>query len=133
MMDRPRFTHWFCGEVSMARYTSLFKLAIPLPQLHDAIQSVLSGCNFNVLHNTNEYVMAKEIPGGVPFAKLVVVELLIDRTTATDQEVSLKCVVKNEELPLQVNNHCHTRFDQVVEAFCKSEHWRVIENIEPIR
>lgn len=117
----------------MARYTNLFKIAIPLPKLHDAIEAVLSSCDFNVLHNTNEYVMAKEVPGGVPFAKLVIVELLIDRTTATDEEISFKCVVKNEELPLQTNNHCHTKFDQVVEAFCNNDHWRVLENIEPLR
>jgi hypothetical protein len=117
----------------MARYTSIFKLAIPIAQLHDAIDRVLKSCNFNVLHNTADYVMAKEIPGGVPFAKLVIVELLIDRSTATDEAVSFKCVVKNEELPLQVNNHCHTISDQVTKAFCETELWKVLETVESIR
>jgi len=50
--------------------------------------------------------MAREIPGQVSYTKLVTVEVLIDKTTATETEHATNLVIKNEELPLQFDNHC---------------------------
>ncbi|NJN48925.1 MAG: hypothetical protein HC805_02890, partial [Alkalinema sp. RL_2_19] len=68
-------------------------------------------------------------PGGVPFPKLVTAEVLIDRTTATDEAVSMKFVLKNEELPLQANNHCQQMFQQLNSAVADSGKWKLIESV----
>ncbi len=73
--------------------------------------------------------MAREIPGRVAFAKLVTVEVLIDKSTATAQEVRMNFVIKNEELPLQVDNHCRQMFDMVQEAVAENRHWQLVESV----
>jgi hypothetical protein len=113
----------------MARYTCFFTLAIPVSDLHQAVGQVLETCNLKVLYKTEEYMMARENPGGVAFPKLVTVEVLIDRTQATAEEVSMKCVIKNEELPLQVNNHCYKMFEQIHQALIESSHWKLVETV----
>jgi hypothetical protein len=74
-------------------------------------------------------MMARENPGGVPFPKLVTVEVLIDRTKATAEEVSMKCVIKNEELPLQSDNHCFQMFEKINAAMTGSSQWKLIETV----
>lgn len=73
--------------------------------------------------------MAREIPGRVAFAKLVTVEVLIDKSTATAQEVRMNFVIKNEELPLQVDNHCRQMFEMVQEAVAENHHWQLVESV----
>jgi hypothetical protein len=111
----------------MARYTCLLTLGIAVDQLHQAMQPVLEACNFNVIYTTHEYIMARENPGGVPFPKLVTAEVLIDRTTATAETVTMKFVLKNEELPLNAENHCHRIFDQLNQAVTDAPAWKFIE------
>jgi hypothetical protein len=113
----------------MARYTCFFTLGIAVDQLHQAMQPVLEACNFNVIYTTHEYIMARENPGGVPFPKLVTAEVLIDRTTATAETVTMKFVLKNEELPLNAENHCHRIFDQLNQAVTDAPAWKFIELI----
>ena len=73
--------------------------------------------------------MAREIPGRIAFAKLVTVEVLIDKSTATSQEVRMNFVIKNEELPLQVDNHCRQMFEMVQEAVAANRHWQLVESV----
>ena len=73
--------------------------------------------------------MARETPGRVSFPKLVTVEVLIDKTTATDKEVRMNFVIKNEELPLQIDNHCRQIFTQVSQAVTDNQHWQLIETV----
>ncbi len=111
----------------MARYTCSFTLEIPLDDLNQAVRQVLETCNLKIIYNTNEYIMARENPGGVAFPKLVTVEVLIDRTQATEEEVTMNCVFKNEELPLQAKNHCYKMFETVNKAMTESAHWKLVE------
>ncbi|GAC1465063.1 MAG: hypothetical protein NVS2B14_12250 [Chamaesiphon sp.] len=113
----------------MARYTCSFVVAIPLEHLHQVLIEMLQSCNFDIIYDTADYMMAREIPGHVPFAKLVTVEVLIDRTTATDTDVRINFVIKNEELPLQFENHCRQMFDIVQQAVTLSRHWQIVENV----
>lgn len=113
----------------MARYTCVFTLGIALENLHQAMCQVLETCNLDVLYTTHEYIMAREIPGGVPFPKLVTAEVLIDRTTATNEAVSMKFVLKNEELPLKENNHCQQIFQQLNQAVTDASQWKLIESV----
>ena len=71
--------------------------------------------------------MARERPGRVAFARLVTVEVLIDKTTATARGVGINFVVKNEELPLQVDNHCRQMYDQFMEELSSREDLQLIE------
>ena len=113
----------------MARYTCLFTVGISLKNLQHVLTEILESCQLKVIYDTGDYMMAREIPGGVSFTKLVTVEVLIDKTVATDDEIKMNFVIKNEELPLQVTNHCRTMFDKVIQTVQESENWRLIETV----
>jgi hypothetical protein len=113
----------------MARYTCSFTVAVSLDDLQQSLIEVLQSCNFDIIYDTGDYLMAREIPGRVAFAKLVTVEVLIDKSTATAQEVRMNFVIKNEELPLQVDNHCRQMFDMVQEAVAENRHWQLVESV----
>ena len=59
----------------MARYPALFTLGIKIGDLHASLKKVFESCDLNMIYDTPEYVMAREIPGKVPFPKLVTVEV----------------------------------------------------------
>lgn len=113
----------------MARYTGLFKIATSVNSLQQLLGEILESCNFNVIYQTGDYLMAREVPGNVAYYQLVTAEILIDKTIATDQKVQMHIVVKNEELPLQVENHCRQVFDRVSQALIDTHHWSLIEAV----
>lgn len=113
----------------MARYTCSFTVAVPISRLRQSLVEVLQACNLDVIYDTSDYMMARENPGQVSFAKLVTVEVLVDKTTATDTEIRMNWVVKNEELPLQVDNHCHKMFQIINQAIADNRHWQLLESI----
>lgn len=113
----------------MARYTCSLTVAVSLDHLQQSLIEVLQSCNFDIIYDTGDYLMARESPGRVAFAKLVTVEVLIDKSTATAQEVRMNFVIKNEELPLQVDNHCRQMFDLVQEAVAENRHWQLVESV----
>ncbi|NET57645.1 MAG: hypothetical protein F6K47_16235 [Symploca sp. SIO2E6] len=112
----------------MARYTCSFNVSISLERLQPSLIEVLQSCNFDIIYDTGDYLMAREIPGRVAFAKLVTVEVLIDKSITIPQEVQMHFVIKNEELPLQVDNHCFQMFKVVQSAIAKNEHCQLMEN-----
>ncbi len=69
--------------------------------------------------------MAKEQPGTVTFTQLVEVEILFDRNKAAHDSVQVDFVVKNEELPLQTDNHCHQIFQAIQQAIAQCENWQL--------
>jgi hypothetical protein len=93
----------------MARYTSLFTIEVPFEHLRQLLTDILTSCNLDVIYDTGDYLMAREVPGGVSFAKLVTVEVLIDR-------------------PLQTNNHCRQIFDLVNQAIANNRQWHLVES-----
>lgn len=111
----------------MARYTSLFTVAVSLDRLRQVLIDLLESCNFRVIYNTEDYLVAREIPGGVTYSKLVTVEVLIDRFHTSDSEVRMNFLVKNEELPLKTDNHCRQVFNCVNQAIVDSRQWHLIE------
>jgi hypothetical protein len=113
----------------MARYTCSFTVAVALDCLQQSLIEILQSCDFDIIYDTGDYLMARESPGRVAFAKLVTVEVLIDRSMATGQEVRMNFVVKNEELPLQVDNHCRQMFDVVQEAVADNNQWQLLESV----
>lgn len=113
----------------MARYISWFTVEVPPTRLQQLIIEVLQACGLNIVHYTNDYIMAQEIPGQTTFARLVVVEVLTDKTLNTTTETRINVVVKNEELPLQLNNHCYQMFQLVNQAIADNHQWQLIESI----
>lgn len=113
----------------MARYTSSYTLGLPFPRIGKLVVEVLQSCPFEITYDTGEYIMAREIPGKVSFSKLASVEILIDRTTSTETETKMTLVVKNEELPLQVENHCYQMFQVVNQAIVDCRSWQIVEQV----
>ena len=123
-MATIQLTVYILGITSMARYTSSFIANAPLEQVPVLLTQVLESSDFGVVYQTNGYLMAKEIPGKVPFSKIVSVEILIENTVAKTNEVPVTFVVKNDELPLNTDNHCQQKFQQLQETLEQSQEWR---------
>ncbi len=114
----------------MARYICSFAVASGNNHnLRQSIKDILLSCSLDIIYDQSEYIMAREIPGKVSLAKLVSVEVLIDGTTATESTTRVSLVVKNEELPLQVANHCYQLFERVNNAIALDQNWHSVDSI----
>ncbi|NCJ05111.1 hypothetical protein GS597_00975 [Synechococcales cyanobacterium C] len=113
----------------MARYTHLLTVAVPLGRLYEQVTDLLKSCNFEVLYLTEDYLIAREQPGKVPFPKLVTVEVLVDNTRATKDRTQLNFVIKNEELPLKSNNHCFQVYQQLNQALSENKGWSLVASV----
>jgi len=111
----------------MARYTCSFTVSLTMQNLHECLVNLFSQCNCDVIYDTADYIMARETPGKISFAKLVTVEGLIDKSRPVGDNVRINLVVKNEELPLQSNNHCFQMFDMVKKAIVDNYHWELVD------
>lgn len=87
-----------------------------LTQIRQTLADTLASCDLNLIYENEEYLVAKEKPGCVKLAQLATVELLIDPPTANEPSAKVNLVVKNEELPLKRDNHCHRIFELVHQA-----------------
>jgi len=113
----------------MARYICSYLVKVPSNELKPLLDEVLHHCQFEVIYQTLDYMMAREIPGKVNFSKLVTVEVLIDSTTAREKEVQVNLVVKNDELPLQTNNHCRQIFERLQQVLSEDHQWQLIAKV----
>lgn len=104
----------------MARYTTLFKAASPLDNLRQMLADTLASCELDLIYQNNEYLVAKERPGGVKPARLATIEVLISPPTMAEPVAKVNLVVKNEELALKQNNHCQKIFELVNNAISRS-------------
>lgn len=114
----------------MARYTCSFAVVEPSKHLPESLIEILESRNFEIIYDTGDYMMARERPGQVSFAKLVTVEILIDKVITNPKELRMHFVVKNEELPLQLDNHCHQMYDWLLEGLSGHDQWHLLENAE---
>ncbi len=112
----------------MARYTGLFTVSVSADRFWQLLVEILRACSMNIIYSSEDYLVAREIPGRVTYAKLVTVEILIERVIHQESEVCMNVVVKNEELPLQVNNHCQQVFNLLNQAVADNRQWRVVES-----
>ncbi|QSJ18221.1 hypothetical protein JYQ62_05210 [Nostoc sp. UHCC 0702] len=113
----------------MARYTCSFILSIPIDHLQPLVVELLQDCDLEIQYYTPDYIIAREIPGNIFFSKLVNAEVLIDKSAATETESRMSIVIKNEELPLQVDNHCRQMFEFIKQTIEQSRHWHLIESL----
>ncbi|WP_427158721.1 hypothetical protein ACQFX9_22820 [Aliinostoc sp. HNIBRCY26] len=113
----------------MARYTCSFILAINLDNLQPLMLDLLQNCDLEIQYYSSDYILAREIPGNVSVSQLVKAEVLIDKSTATETETRMTIVVKNEELPLRLENHCRKVFDFLKKEIEISRYWHLIESL----
>lgn len=100
----------------MARYSNFFKVSKSNSSLRDFLINTLKSCDLNMVYETADYLVAKEKPGQVSMNQLATVEVLINPPTSEDAQAKVNLVVRNEELALSLNNHCHRVFSTVNEA-----------------
>jgi hypothetical protein len=113
----------------MARYTCSFIVSVDIDHLQPLIIELLESSGLNVQYYTPDYIMAREVPGSIDFPKLVTVEILIDKTTATDLETRMTLVGKSAELPLKLDNHCRQVFDFIKQEIEHSRHWHLVQSL----
>ncbi len=111
----------------MARYTGLFILAVPPENFRPLLGEILQDANLNIIYETGDYIMAREQAGEVPYTRLVTVEVLIDRKASVEDEVRMSVVMKNEELPLHLDNRCRQMFNLLSEAIAENRYWQLLE------
>ncbi|MEB3274987.1 MAG: hypothetical protein ACO4AI_13090 [Prochlorothrix sp.] len=111
----------------MARYTCSLTVVLSEKNIHTALIDLFQSCRFEVIYDTTDYIMGREIPGDVPFAKLVTAEGLIDKGLGLTHRARVSLVIKNEELPLQSDNHCRQMFDRLQQAIEDNPSWQVEE------
>ena len=105
----------------MARYSALFKAVNSVHDIRQVLADTLAACDLNLIYANDEYLVAKEKPGGVTPAKLATVEVLINPPTVEEPSARVNLVVKNEELALKADNHCHRIFDLVNRAISDTD------------
>ncbi len=109
----------------MARYTNLFKACGSTQDLRRSLVGILESCGLNLIYETRSYLVAKEQPGYVDsYAQLATVEVSIDYSEQQETTTCVNLIVKNEELPLQIDNHCQHIFEIVNQAIALNEGWQ---------
>jgi len=104
----------------MARYTTLFRAMSSLTHIRQRVADTLSSCDLTLIYENDEYLVAKEKPGGVKPDLLATVEVLINPPTVSEPATRVDLIVQNEELPLRKDNHCYRIFETVHEAIAKT-------------
>ena len=114
----------------MSRYVCHFLVKFSSQNIRSVVSKLLETCRLELVYELDDYLKAREIPGQVSFSRLVTAEVLIDVTTATREAVKLSVVVKNEELPLNSNNHCRQIFDTLRLAIAHHHNWHPISSLQ---
>ena len=114
----------------MSRYVCHFLVKFSSQNIRSVVSKLLETCRLELVYELDDYLKAREIPGKVSFSRLVTAEVLIDVTTATHESVKLSVVVKNEELPLDSNNHCRQIFDTLRLAIAHHHNWHPISSLQ---
>ena len=97
----------------MARYSVSYRFPVSAAQIYALITQIMEECQLQVEFQGNDYMMAKEKPGELAFPKLVNVDIMVNLTYATPEQVPVDLVVRNEELALKNDNHAWKKFEQV--------------------
>lgn len=100
----------------MARYTNLFTTGATKAEVHQRLITALMECDLDLVYQDPVYIVAKEKPGQVSLAQLATIEILLNPPAVQSQGTKIDLIVRNEELPLRQENHCHTIFTRVNQA-----------------
>lgn len=109
----------------MARYSCSFSSDQSCTPLKNQLGHTFKACNFEIIYDDPVYLVGREVPGQVAFNRLVVVEALIDQPKSNQGALKINCVVKNEELPLNQDNHCRRMFDAFKRTVQERTSWKL--------
>lgn len=113
----------------MARYTGFFVVAVALEDLREMLTEILQSCNLEIMYETPSSIICREKIGSASLAQLVIVEVVFDTATATPTETKMTVVAKNDELPLQMDNHCRQMFELLSQLIVDNRQWDLLESI----
>ncbi len=116
----------------MSRYVCHFLVNLSPGAVRFPLQKLFEACGLETTYETDDYLMARELPGQIVFTKLVTAEVSIDITSYDPAAVRLTFLVKNEELPLNLNNHCRQIFDLLRMAIAHNYDWEAIDSLKPM-
>ena len=116
----------------MSRYVCHFLANLSPQAVRSPLKMLFEACGMDTMYETDDYVMARETPGGVVFTKLVTCEVSIDLVDPTVETVKLSFLVKNEELPLNPNNHCRQVFELLQVAVAHNYDWEPVDNARQV-
>jgi hypothetical protein len=116
----------------MSRYVCHFLVNLSPQHVRLPLKMLFEACGLDTMYETDDYVMAREIPGQIIFTKLVTSEVSIDVSRTDPDVVKLSFLVKNEELPLNANNHCRQVFDLLRVAIAHNYNWESIDNLPQV-
>lgn len=106
----------------MSRYSCSYLVKLSPNQL-DFLYDDLSRLSvFEVMHRRPDRLVLLELPNDVLFSRLVTIELF--NQFISPSEIQIELLVKNNELPLRVNNRCRQCFDAIHKII--TEHYRGI-------
>lgn len=91
-----------------------------LTHIRQRVADTLAACDLNLIYENDEYLVAKEKPGGVKPDLLATVEILINPPTVSEPSTRVDLIVQNEELPLRRDNHCYQIFETVNQAIAEN-------------
>jgi hypothetical protein len=89
--------------------------------VREKVADTLASCNLNLIYENEEYLVAKEKPGGVKHDHLATVEVLINPPTVSEPSTRIEMIVQNQELPLRKDNHCYQIFETVHQAISNTQ------------
>ena len=116
----------------MSRYVCHFLVNLSPQNVRFPLKKLFEACAMETMYETDDYVMAREIPGRVSFTKLVTAEVSIDAAADTPDLVRLNFLVKNDELPLNANNHCRQIFDLLRVAIAHNYDWQALDLLRSV-
>jgi hypothetical protein len=117
----------------MSRYTYSFNYKKSLADLKPSLTEILSSSDFDIIYDTDDYLMGREKPkpGEVAFSELVTIEVLIDKTKSSPDGTVVNFVIKNESLPLRSQNHCQEISDALKVTIEAIDHWHYLDTESP--
>jgi hypothetical protein len=114
----------------MSRYVCHFLVNLSPQNVRFPLKKLFEACAMETMYETDDYVMAREIPGRVSFTRLVTAEVSIDAAPDTSDLVRLNFLVKNDELPLNAHNHCRQMFDLLRVAIAHNYDWQALDRLQ---
>ncbi|MEG3436646.1 hypothetical protein V0288_05895 [Pannus brasiliensis CCIBt3594] len=106
----------------MSRYSCSYLVKNSPARLELLYDDLLNLSVFEVMHRRSDRFVLVEMPGKVSFSQLVTIELF--NKIVSPSEIQIELLVKNNELPLRVNNRCRQCFDAIHQII--TEHYRGI-------
>ena len=116
----------------MGCYTGLFTVDVAVGSLENfqlIITDILDDCGCEIIYILGDYLMARESHNQVSFSQLVTIEMTFSRANLSTQKIRMNIVVRNEKLPLKLDNHCYQVFILLSRLIAENLNWKLLESM----